>query len=408
MADKPMLWNRKPDQVQSSLRPPKVAPNKVLNSSSHSNPHSETKVDINETVTEDNSNFSLEKNVTVEELVANSKLKVEAPEWFPSGHTYVPNNRIEKLASSVQNRLKINKTNESNDFEYATVLQNMEAIENSSDFWRLKQLINTLTKDPGQFDDLLELFLETLAPYFDDIIALSTIVKILLEQAINDANFRYTGARLCWYIEQNCPQFRAELHMGCKKQLEINSNTQNVLLFIAELFTQLPHHNVYGALLIDSFRNLFANGGDDNIKCICQALKLTGYTLEQSNKPDLDAVFDKLKSLKGTVRGSASTLLDTVFNLRSSNWGHSSDVSENDQEFDGFVYDGEQTTVFFNAEGEALTHEESEFIAAHMQSNDDILSDPSDLDELYDPEDEMDEEIQEAFREFVKFSSSKN
>lgn len=63
--------------------------------------------------------------------------------------------------------------------------------------------------------------------------------------------------------------------MRCKKKLDQNDDSQNVLLFIAELYVQLPHENVYGALLIDSFRKLLANGDNDGIKCICQALKVS-------------------------------------------------------------------------------------------------------------------------------------
>lgn len=47
-----------------------------------------------------------------------------------------------------------------------------------------------------------------------------------------------------------------------------------MLLFIGELYVQLPHVNIYGTLLVEAFRRLFSEGSNDNIKYICQALKV--------------------------------------------------------------------------------------------------------------------------------------
>lgn len=147
---------------------------------------------------------------------------------------------------------------------------------------------------------------------------LTYIIVIHYWQAINHPNFRYNGARLCWHIEQCCAEFRAALHLRCKKQLADNPNQQNVLLFIAELYTQLPHDNLYGALLIDSLNKLI-QGGPDNIKCVCQALKLTGYSLEKNHKETLDEIFERLKDL--SLPSSTRNMVSSVVNLRESNWG---------------------------------------------------------------------------------------
>ncbi|KAJ8969031.1 hypothetical protein NQ317_014168, partial [Molorchus minor] len=209
----------------------------------------------------------------MQEIIARSTLKVDAPEWYPPSLCSIP----PAPTSTVQDRLKVYKKPVDTSLQNTDKQPHRSSIpddtDNSVDIIRLKQILNTLTKDPGQFNNLLDLFLETSYPYFKDIFTLSIITQLLVEQAINNSNFRYTGARLCWYIEQNSPEFRAELHLKCKKQLEDNVNKQNVLLFIAELYTQLPHLNVYGALLIESFKQLLEKGGNDNIKCICQALK---------------------------------------------------------------------------------------------------------------------------------------
>ncbi|CAH1155754.1 unnamed protein product [Phaedon cochleariae] len=361
--------------------------------------------------------------LSIQEVAAKSNLKAEAAEWFPLGFqspsttnsstdTYVE--PVHNTNSSVQSRLlkhKISSDNEIVNYSTSdTIFQNKDGVEDdeydySSDMRRIKHIIATLTKDPGQFDNLLEIFLETLMPHLEDITPISIITQTLLDEALTHPNFRYTGAKLCWYIEQASPEFRAELHLRCNKKIEDSPDIQNVSLFIAELYTQLPHLNIYGALLIRSFGKLFEKGGNDDIKCICQALKLTGYSLEHSNSKELDGIFKKLREVKSSVSGTALTLLNSVLTLRSTNWGHTSDVSESENEGDFFEYeDVHHDTVFYNTDGEVLTKEENEFIVAHMNYSEE-LSDYSDPDDLCDPEAEMDEEIQAAFKEFVKLGN---
>ncbi|VEN60621.1 unnamed protein product [Callosobruchus maculatus] len=379
MENKPVLWDKGTANVQSAIRLPKSAPDVVL------------KTENADVVKEADSKKDMN------DIVAKSSLKADAPEWFPNNS--IMTKKVDNVSHSLQNRLKIHKRNGSdsdhsqNDWGPAV-----------DDIKRLKQIITTLSRDPGQFDNLLDLFMETLVPYFQDLMTLSTVAKILVEEAILDPNFRYTGARLCWHVEQNCPEFRAELPLRCEKHLQDTRNPHNVLLFIAELYAQLPHGAVYGKLLVDSFKRLLALGGDDNVKCICQALKLTGYSLEKSNKNDLDEVFEQLKNIKNAVGGNVTALLNTVINLRYSNWGHSSDSNDSEYEMDNYVYEGVSNTVFYQPDGNVLTNEESEFIASHMHSNEEYASDNSDPDDLCDPEPEMDEEIQAAFKEFVKSS----
>lgn len=352
-------------------------------------------------------NESMEQNTEreLELLVANSKLRVAAPEWYPSEpvvqNVYI--NKVENVPSKMQSRLNIHKAQQQNYTE--TVNDSGDnSSDYSSDFNRLNQIIATLTKDPGQFHNLFEIFMETLEPYLEDLIAMSSVAELIVDQAINHPNFRYTGARLCWYIEPNFPGFRAELHLKCKKQIEENPDAKNVLPLIAELYSQLPHASVYGSLLISAFKKLIEYGGNENVKCICQALKLTGYSLEQSNKVDLNKVFDDLKSARGKVDGSASMLLETVFQLRASNWGHSSEETSDLEQESDTSFDGMENKVYYDLDGEGLTNEESEFIATHMTANEDFDSEDFDPDELCDPEPEMDEEIQEAFKEFVRLS----
>ncbi|CAG9838817.1 unnamed protein product [Diabrotica balteata] len=392
-----VLWDKDADKRNTILRQPKA-----ITITQQSAPSNSPEVNILNTTTRDEKpRLSSKTLVDRETLVANSTLNASANEWYPK-NVYVPH-PVEFITSSVQKRLQIHR-------EPPQVISeniNNEVTEGySPDLNRIKQIITTLTKDPGQFHDLIELFMETLIPYLEDIMITSLVAEIIVEQAINCPNFRYTAARLCWTIEPISPQFRAELHLKCKKQIDDNPDPKNVLPLIAELYIQLPHLFVYGTLLIKLFKKLLDIGGNENIKTICQALKLTGYSLEQSNKSELDMIFSHLRSVRNRVDGSAAFLLESLYPLRASNWGHFTEESES--ESDDAAFDGIQNQVTYDIDGETLTTEEREFLASHINAEDEYdIEDDSDPDELCDPEPEMDEEIQEAFKEFVKFSGQK-
>lgn len=342
-----------------------------------------------------------------------SKLNVSATEFVPRFLTNYMQTEIASNIqdipaflpprSSVQDRLKKHKEQALNEGS-----SDIGAVcGNDINHQRLQQLIKTLINDPGQFDNLLDIFQKTLTPLFNDVSSLTDVTDLLVKEAVTHQSFRYTCARLCVCLEQDSPRFRAQLHLTCKNQLEKNTNKQGIVLFIAELYTQLFHENIYGKCLTDAFKELLDVGGDDNIKCVCQALKLTGRSLEQYDNENLNEVIDKLIKLKDQVKDKTSLcLLESVLNLKNSKWGYAN--SENlSNESDGEYWEEEEgntaSTVFYNADGNSLTQEEAEFLAANFQSDDYLLI-GGDPDELCDPEPEMDEEIQAAFKEFVRLS----
>ncbi|CAG9761620.1 unnamed protein product [Ceutorhynchus assimilis] len=343
----------------------------------------------------------------------NTVLRAEAPEFVPRQITGLEhqfqnvNITVDDLPkrSSAQSRLLIHKNptshSEQGSSQYHPPNQVINGQSSSTDMVRLKQLIDSLIKYPGQFDDLMMVILETICPYLDDIMAISEIVKLLVSQAINAPSFRYNGARLCWVIEQKSAEFRADLHLKCNKELQDNPNQQNVALFIAELYTQLPHDSLYGSLLIEALKKLLSTGGTDNIKCVCQALKLTGFSLEDNHKLALDELFCHLRDYTNSLSGSALIVLNSVINLRESNWGREpesahSEPSPFDQDYEEIVNE-----ILYEVDGATLTNEEQEFLAANM-GQDDYIFDNEDPDGLCNPEEEMDEEIRAAFVEFVK------
>lgn len=329
-------------------------------------------------------------------------LRADAPEFVPK-FIQAPIDDVELQLQhthisgkpSAQNRLRKIKNSHNNTMEPSQAGSSSQSDNGDSpDMIRLKHVIASLINYPGQFGDLLMVFMETICLYFDDVLAMAEITELLVTEAINHPNFRYNGARLCWHIEQCCAEFRAALHLRCKKQLADNPNQQNVLLFIAELYTQLPHDNLYGALLIDSLNKLI-QGGPDNIKCVCQALKLTGYSLEKNHKETLDEIFERLKDL--SLPSSTRNMVSSVVNLRESNWGRdpaessTSDSSEFEQQFVDM-----DNMVLYEMNGQTLSNEEQEFLNYHN----DYLGNEDDSDD-------MDDDMQAAFEEFLEFSNQK-
>lgn len=169
------MENKKPLWVKNTeyqpLRQPKTRPPK------------QNVTAIVDTSTTTQTNLDRKCPSNFEELAANSSLKADAPEFIPRAFEIKP--QISAITSKIQNRLKIHKS-ESECGTLEKTEDNSEYITNymdtESDHKRIRQIINTLTKDPGQFDNLLQIFMDTVAPYWEDLIMLSDIVQILVNE----------------------------------------------------------------------------------------------------------------------------------------------------------------------------------------------------------------------------------
>lgn len=168
MEDKP-LWD--PHRKGQPLRAPRAVSNTASNSGN------------------ERSSVPLTSIVPPEK----STLNAAAAEFIPKCYYDNSNTVMSKPPQlSVQNRLKIHKDQDSSrnqssrdapiNSRYSQGDNNYRYANNSLDNLRLKQLIHTLTCNPGQFDDLLDIFKQTLRPYFEDIIALATVTDLLVTQ----------------------------------------------------------------------------------------------------------------------------------------------------------------------------------------------------------------------------------
>ena len=119
-----------------------------------------------------------------------SRLSADAPEFFPSYYQSLStvnatpaNATPANSASSIQNRLKKHKVTDSNSAQQS-LTDSVDDFVGSPDDIRLNHLIDTLTKDPGQFSDLLDIFMDTLCPYFGDVLVLSRAAQLLVQQVL--------------------------------------------------------------------------------------------------------------------------------------------------------------------------------------------------------------------------------
>ncbi|KAK9745862.1 hypothetical protein QE152_g6535 [Popillia japonica] len=348
---------------------------------------------------EDISNISNSLN----DMVVNSKLRVEAKEWFPS--TYSPT--APQLAQPAQSRLQRIKSGNSitmNEYNPETSQHRMEF-----DTVNLDLIIQSLIYDPGQFDNLVDNFIAILEPHFEDLEVAIRTAETIFEFALREPSFRYNAARLCSVLDEHYPLFRPRLHMLCEAELNTDIPNQGFTLFLAELYMQLHYQAVYGRCILDSLKKLVVSDEPDNIKSACQALKLAGYSLESNNSNALDEIFQDLEVVKLHLQQPLFTLVESVITLRKNNWGRSTNtaVSTNSsQEQNGVVTSSsDEEFVLYGPDGQEMTAEEQEFFYSNFGDDGEYLGDESsDPDDLYNPEPEMDKEIQEAFREFVKLS----
>ncbi|XP_065160267.1 uncharacterized protein [Atheta coriaria] len=334
------------------------------------------------------------------------QLNADAQEWFPANHennagasnarslnTNAPAQGSQKY--SAQSRL--NKYRESPGQGHGH--EQIPAKNNSdiaTDFQYLQGIIVRLTADPGHFEEVIDIFMQTLHIHLHSSEMMQQLCTFIFTNAIEEPSFRYNAARLCVLIQDESLIFRQLLKDLCVKEVEKNRQQPGFTLFLAELYSQGNQSN--WKMLYVAVNKLISLGGDEKVKTACQTLKLAGYAMENFDKGMMEDLLELLETKKPFVQRNISTLIESVMNLRTHKWGHSisaTNLTEGSSGSSNSMPNGFMSDTFYGPGGEELTEAERRFLDGEM----DDFDDP---DELYDPEPEMDEEIQAAFREFVK------
>ncbi|KAI1306519.1 Polyadenylate-binding protein-interacting protein 1 [Halotydeus destructor] len=199
----------------------------------------------------------------------------------------------------------------------------------------LKEVIDNISQEPAAYETLIEHVTNVLNSCVDEDedIVLSCVVNNVVDQAIVDQNFRYNGVRMCMhfieYLKLNTSKgftFKDLLLQRCQREVSRRESLaratdggvylRGVTLFLADLSTRISENEPI-ASLPELIMTMMKFPNVDNMKCVCNALKLAGPGMEkfaqQSGRKDVQEIFIKLQNHRDTERNS--TIKDYITNL---------------------------------------------------------------------------------------------
>ncbi|XP_076684030.1 uncharacterized protein LOC143377017 isoform X2 [Andrena cerasifolii] len=250
----------------------------------------------------------------------------------------------------------------------------------------LLSIIHSLTLDPGQFTSIVKPLINHLRPHLKFPSQFQEILKIIIQQSINEDNFRYSGARLCASLDSTVKpaeqtSFREILYILCKNETEGQASNwkqrddhteeeqkrcHGLILFLAELVTQMERTSPFGLgdLLIQLIIVILKKPAPNSVKNICQALKLAGQTLEKDkggSRKDMENMMRSLTELvtAGRVDPHVGRMVHSVHELRNGNWGQEPPVEPTGPVDLNQAVD---EPVCYGPDGKVLTAEENKFL----------------------------------------------
>lgn len=208
----------------------------------------------------------------------------------------------------------------------------------------LREFIDTITIKPNKYDSGIAYLTEVINSYIDeDDSVMQTVVNIIVDQAIIDPQFRYNGVRLCIYFMQYLralsPEttFKLLLFKRCQRE-HSRRNTlikssdggetylRGLTMFIGDLYSRCSAHEL-AEYLPQLLLTLMSNPHKENLKCVCQVLKLCGSNLENYYKnerksDDMELVMEQMKaSLNNTdISVYVKELITNIIEMQSRGW----------------------------------------------------------------------------------------
>ncbi|KAG8237602.1 hypothetical protein J437_LFUL012401, partial [Ladona fulva] len=127
---------------------------------------------------------------TESDVCKTSTLSVDAKEFYPKGYVQSSDHRDQNSSGS------------------------SEALASAKS--HMCELMDNLTKNPGDFDQSLTPLKDTFTVWLQDPNVVHSIVDAIIEQSVTETNFRYNGARLCSFLFNtsnavNCSEFQRYL-----------------------------------------------------------------------------------------------------------------------------------------------------------------------------------------------------
>jgi len=304
----------------------------------------------------------------------------------------------------------------------------------------LYEAMYQLTLEPGRFDSIARKLTKDLNEVIQDYETLEALAEIILENGINEPNFRYTGARLCDYLSLHLTviiegaTLRQIIMQKCNREFKqreslLANNADRLrgfILFLAELFQQLEIQvgavvqrvAVLGDALPQLLSTLAGEPEKENVKCIVQTLKCCGAVLEEEERnkpsntgstPTMDKSMEELEKLSETpgMEDTLAEMLKNVVKLRRSNWGHSPPSSVSGGGVDQMPGLGtyQLDPTFYAPDGQqTLTMEEYSFLEEYGVNDEDGFSEST----AWSTGEEsggMGDEAEAAYEEFLRLQS---
>lgn len=280
------------------------------------------------------------------------------------------------------------------------------------------------SQNPGQFDTIASRFLTIFDGMESNNYVLSIAMEDIFEKSIEQPNFRYMGAKLynLLHMLNLKPDSLFHTLLKCKleyhqaevakymKSLEQQQKVRETALFLAELYMQLRGDDdsriqLIAVNIVYSLRQLLASESAENVRCICQTLKLAGYDLSADCQQDMQFIIASLQAIETKSPGKYA-MAANVIALQQNNWGRK--ISNALGGEDGDVAKPPEPPrlsdepVFYGPDGRELTAEETDFLTAEDDAtgSDGDEFDVRDNDLDLDPE--MDEETERAYKDFCK------
>lgn len=289
----------------------------------------------------------------------------------------------------------------------------------------LTEVIAELYDNPGMFENIQRKLKATFVEFRGNNFVLSNAVEMIFEQSIKEQNFRYMGARLCQLLDSLDDSPSSVLRQLLSMKMEHQQSelliylqqeqikVRGTTLFLAELYMQLrkPHDKRNGEIamrITSAAKILLSKEGPENIKCVCQCLKLCGFELERDRREDLMSILAQLGRLEGSIDNSTGRFVRSVLELQQKSWGRSEEVvpQANQSLSDSACDEFNDSPVFYGPDGSIMTEEENEFLDMAAPVTFEEFDDDEDPDELVDDEN-MDMEIKMAFKDFVAHTKNR-
>lgn len=307
----------------------------------------------------------------------------------------------------------------------------------------LTEVIAELYDNPGMFEDVKQKLSNLFMDFRDDNYVLSMAVEMIFEQSIKETNFRYMGARLCQLLDSLDDSLESLMRQLLRLKMEDQQNellnymkqeqvkVRGTTLFLAELYMQLrsPQHKLGQDIarhIIYAIEILLRKEGPENVKCVCQCLKLCGFELERDCQEDVDTILRMLENMQQSTQSSVSNLIKSVLDLRNKAWGRSEELAvpacapvptmpnplppavlAMGGGVPGAGLEFNDSPVFYGPDGEVITEEENSFLETNLAiKQNPAMNGYDDDDDMFALIDEMGPEERMAFKDFVQSNNN--